>query len=133
MEFKEDKPIYQQIADLVMEKILTGQWHSGDRIPSVRETASGMEVNPNTVAHAYTYLQEQGIIYNQRGIGYHVAPEGREKARRLKRESFIRRELPEVFRTMEALGMSIGELTGLYREYGRENAANEEKEHEDEQ
>jgi DNA-binding transcriptional regulator YhcF (GntR family) len=128
MEFNDNSPIYQQIADLVMEKILTGQWNADDRIPSVRETASSLEVNPNTVAHAYAYLQEQGIIYNQRGIGYHVAPEGAAQARSLKREAFIRGQLPVVFRTMQVLNMSIDELTELYQQYIRNKEIRNENE-----
>ena len=117
MEFKENRPIYMQIADLVMEKILTGEWKVSDRVPSVREIAASVEVNPNTVVHAYSYLQEQGIIYNRRGIGYHVASEGDRRARELKREIFVREVLPEVFRTMRALGMDMEELKRLYQEF----------------
>jgi DNA-binding transcriptional regulator YhcF (GntR family) len=131
MEFKDDRPIYMQIADLVMEKILSGEWGESDRIPSVRETASSVEVNPNTVVHAYTYLQEQGIIYNRRGIGYHVAPDGESRARELKRETFVREVLPQVFRTMRALDMDMEELGRLYRDF-EHNTDSERKNNEDE-
>jgi DNA-binding transcriptional regulator YhcF (GntR family) len=117
MEFNDNRPIYLQIADLVMEKIVAGEWGEADRIPSVRETAASVEVNPNTVVHAYSYLQEQGIIYNRRGIGYHVAPEGDRKAREVKRRNFIRQVLPEVFRTMRTLDMGMDELQRFYREF----------------
>ena len=120
MEFKDNRPIYHQIADLVMEKIIFGTWREGDKIPSVRELAVSLEVNPNTVMHAYGFLQESSIIYNRRGIGYHVSESGMERAKRLKRGEFVTDELPELFRTMEILDIDIEELERLYNEY-REN------------
>jgi DNA-binding transcriptional regulator YhcF (GntR family) len=120
MEFKDNRPIYLQIADLVMEKIIFGTWREGDKIPSVRELAVSLEVNPNTVMHAYGFLQESSIIYNRRGIGYHVSESGMERAKRLKRGEFVTDELPELFRTMEILDIDIEELERLYNEY-REN------------
>ena len=56
MEFDQHKPIYLQIADAICERILTGQWPEGDRIPSVRECGVSLEVNPNTVARSYDEL-----------------------------------------------------------------------------
>ncbi|MFO7849793.1 MAG: GntR family transcriptional regulator, partial [Spirochaetia bacterium] len=100
MEFNENRPIYLQIADLVMEKIINGVWKEGDRIPSVRELAVSLEVNPNTVMHSYGHLQDNGIIHNRRGIGYHVSEKGREEAKKFKRAEFLSKELPEIFRTM---------------------------------
>ena len=72
MEFDQHKPIYLQIADAICERILTGQWPEGDRIPSVRECGVSLEVNPNTVARSYDELSSEGIIHNKRGIGYFV-------------------------------------------------------------
>ncbi|MFP4267363.1 MAG: GntR family transcriptional regulator [Spirochaetaceae bacterium] len=117
MEFNENRPIYLQIADLVMEKIIHGVWKGGDRIPSVRELAVSLEVNPNTVIHAYGYLQDNGIIHNRRGIGYHVSEEGREAAKKFKREEFLSRELPGIFRAMQVLDIGIDEIKTLYDEY----------------
>lgn len=117
MEFNENRPIYLQIADLVMEKIINGFWKGGDRIPSVRELAVSLEVNPNTVIHAYGYLQDNGIIHNRRGIGYHVSERGREEAKKFKREKFLSRELPDIFKTMHVLDIGIEDIKPLYEEY----------------
>ncbi|HRN58369.1 MAG TPA: GntR family transcriptional regulator, partial [Agriterribacter sp.] len=51
MQFKDSQSIYLQIADYVCEKILLGEWKAEQRIPSVRELAVQLEVNPNTVMH----------------------------------------------------------------------------------
>ena len=73
MEFRQNRPIYLQIADLIADDILNGKWQPGARIPSVRELSVSVEVNPNTAMRAYAYLQDQGIIVNRRGIGYFAA------------------------------------------------------------
>ena len=70
MEFTQPQAIYLQIGDYICENILRRSWHGGDRIPSIRELAMDVQVNPNTVTRTYAYLQDQGIIFNRRGIGY---------------------------------------------------------------
>ena len=73
MIFKDNKSIYLQIADRICDEILLGKYNEDERIPSVREYASMVEVNSNTVMRTYDYLQSDEIIYNKRGIGYFVS------------------------------------------------------------
>ncbi|MCX7028947.1 MAG: GntR family transcriptional regulator [Spirochaetes bacterium] len=121
MEFRQNEAIYLQIADLACENVLSGAWRPGDRVPSVRELAGETEVNPNTVVRTYAYLQDQGIIQNQRGLGYFVAERAPEVTRELMRRTFVSRDLPRVFRTMDLLGMGMDELRGLHEARGRGN------------
>jgi GntR family transcriptional regulator len=114
MEFRENQAIYLQIADLMCENILAGLWKPGDRIPSIRELAESMEVNPNTVMRTFGYLEEQGIIHNQRGIGFFLGDRAFETTRELKRKRFVSRDLPQIFRTMDLLRMGLEDLRGLY-------------------
>ncbi|MBU3914403.1 GntR family transcriptional regulator [bacterium] len=90
MEFNKDKAIFLQIADSLFEAILAGKWREESRIPSVRDMAISMEVNPNTIIRTYAYLQEKEIIYNRRGIGYFVASKAINKVISLKKEVFIK-------------------------------------------
>ena len=113
MNFKKPKAIYMQIADYLCESILAAELKGGDRIQSVREMAAQVEVNPNTVARTFTYLQEKEIIFNKRGVGYFVAPDALEKTKALKKEAFIKQFLPEVFKLMELLGISFEDLKKL--------------------
>jgi GntR family transcriptional regulator len=117
MEFKENQPIYLQIADLFCENILLEKWNAGDRIPSVREMAVSTEVNPNTVMRTFTFLQEKGIIYNKRGIGYFVADDGFEKTRALRKENFVNLELPNIFMQMRLLRISMEDINNYYQQY----------------
>jgi DNA-binding transcriptional regulator YhcF (GntR family) len=116
MEFQESQAIYLQIADMLCENVLSGSWKPGDRVPSTRELAESIAVNPNTVVRAYSYLQDHGIIHNQRGIGYFVAENAQEITRDLARRRFLGRELPRVIRTMKLLEIGFDELQKLYKE-----------------
>ena len=80
MEFSQPKGIYQQIADQMRDRILAGEWHEGERIPSVRELAVGVGVNPNTVTKSYQALLDRAIIENQRGLGYFVAGDAKNRS-----------------------------------------------------
>jgi len=115
MEFRENQAIYLQIADHIIENILLKKWPEGNRVLSVREMAVQLEVNPNTVARTYNFLQEKEIIYNKRGIGYFVAENGYERARAVKKEEFIKHDVPAFFRKMELLDMSLDEVYEAYK------------------
>ncbi len=117
MEFGNDKAIYLQITDHFCENILLQKWKAGDRIPSVREIAVNIEVNPNTVMRTFTYLQDKGIIFNKRGIGYFVAEDGFEKTRALRKEDFVTNELPRFFKAMSLLNFTIEDVTTSYRQH----------------
>ena len=112
MEFRQNQAIYLQIAD-----------HVSERIPSIREMSEDIMVNPNTVMRSYNYLQDLGIIYNQRGIGYFVAEGAFKKTLELKRRNFIRRELPRIFRTMDLLNLTCEDLRTLREENRRSKSA----------
>jgi DNA-binding transcriptional regulator YhcF (GntR family) len=110
MEFSQPKGIYQQIADQIRERILAGEWRGGERIPSVRELATNIGVNPNTVNKSYQALLDRGIIENQRGIGYFVALDARQRILDELKAEFVRNELPRLFKTMSVLGMTLDDL-----------------------
>ncbi|MEZ0610322.1 GntR family transcriptional regulator [Fibrella sp. WM1] len=110
MEFTDKQPIYLQIAEYMGEQILQRTWPPGERIPSVRELGSSLEVNPNTAMRAFDFLQQQGIIYNKRGMGYFTADDAPALVLTMRRTRFLEQELPDVFRTMQLLGISIADL-----------------------
>ena len=116
MEFRERQAIYLQIGDYICENILRKKWEQGDRIPSIRELSVSIEVNPNTVMRSYGYLQDRDIIYNKRGIGYFVAENAYEKTLELKKQNFIKRELPRLFNTMDLLELTFEDLKTIYGE-----------------
>ncbi len=111
MQFKDNKAIYLQIADLICEDILQDRFLEDERIPSVREYAANVEVNANTCARAYDWLQGQDIIYTKRGLGYFVSPGAKTSIRQMKRQEFMNETLPDVARQMVNLDITMSELT----------------------
>jgi GntR family transcriptional regulator len=120
MQFRESQAIYLQIADYVCEKILLKEWPPGERIPSVRELAIQLEVNPNTVMRTYEFLQQQTVIFNQRGIGFFAASDAITQATRYRKELFVEKDLPQVFRSLFLLGMELDELKTGYEKFKKQ-------------
>ncbi len=108
MDFQKQKPIYLQIADRLMEQILGGQ--VDDRMPSVRDVAALMGVNPNTVVRTFDHLQNAEIIYNRRGVGYFVSADAKERILAAQRREFLEDELPAIRQRLKALNISTQEL-----------------------
>ena len=123
MQFRESKAIYLQIADYVCEKVLLKEWKADERIPSVRELAVQLEVNPNTVMRTFEFLQQQEIIYNQRGIGYFVSAVAIKNAQLYMKNEFIDKDLPQVFRNMFLLGMDPDELKPRFEKFKKQHFA----------
>ena len=114
MEFNNQRAIYLQIAEMISEKILLKQFIEAERIPSVREMAIQLEVNPNTVMRTYEYLQVKEIITNKRGVGYFVSVDGIAKATDLRKTEFLEQELPRIFKTAGLLGIGFEELQARF-------------------
>lgn len=128
MEFQQQQAIYLQIADHICENILRKIWQANDKIPSIREMAVTTEVNPNTIARTYTYLEEKKIITKQRGIGYFVAEDGYQKVLDLKKQLFFQHEAPRIFKTFETmklLNISLDDLQKLFDEHTKKRRSYE--------
>ncbi len=110
MEFQNGKSIFLQIADTITDKVVSGEFPAGEKIPSVRELASQMGVNPNTIMRTYSELQAMSIIENQRGIGYFVNPEAQKLILQGKKEEFFNKILPDFLRQASLVGITAGEL-----------------------
>jgi len=125
MEFRNNEAIYLQIAAFVSEKILRGIWQQDEKIPSVRDLAIELEVNPNTVMRTYEFLQNQEVIFNKRGIGFFVATDGIQKVKAYRKERFLQQDLPEFFRNIYLLDISLEELQTRYEKFKSENFKHE--------
>lgn len=97
MNFNDNKAIYLQLGDRIMDAISAGTYSPGGRIPSVREFAAEVEVNPNTVVRAYEYLEQKGIVFNKRGLGYFVSDSAVSTILEMRRAVFYADELPYFF------------------------------------
>jgi DNA-binding transcriptional regulator YhcF (GntR family) len=116
MNYKPNYPIYLQVADFICERVLKDAWHNGDKLPALKDLAVTTSVNPNTVIKALGYLVDNDILTTQRGVGYFLTENARAITLDLKRKQFREEVLPEVFASMELLGLGIDDLTRIYGE-----------------
>ncbi|MBD5181191.1 MAG: GntR family transcriptional regulator [Bacteroides sp.] len=110
MEFSDNKPIYRQIADHACDMIIGGKWTPGMRVPSVRELAVELGVNTRTVLKAMEELQDSGIIFPRRGLGYILTEDAPSKVRESMRREFFGATLPRLASEMRLLGISPDEI-----------------------
>ncbi|HEY0372683.1 MAG TPA: GntR family transcriptional regulator [Thermoanaerobaculia bacterium] len=105
------RPIYLQIIDEVRRAIVVGTLRAEDPLPSVRELAGELVVNPRTVSQAYQELEREGVIYVRRGQGTFVSPTVRRGAgaRRSLAQAVARRALREARRN----GVDVEELVTM--------------------
>lgn len=75
MDFDNNLPIYIQIIDYLKRKIIIGEIKEGDKLDSVRDMATKLKVNPNTVQRSYGELEREGLLFTQRGMGTFVTEE----------------------------------------------------------
>jgi len=107
VEFNNKQAIFLQIADLVCDNILSGKFPAGDRIASIRELAVSLAVNPNTVMRTYEYLQQQGVIFNKRGMGYYVDDTAPEIIRSIRQQKLFEQNLPKFVKEIKKLGLDF--------------------------
>ena len=117
MNFKDNKAIYLQIADRIGDQILSGTLSPEGKVPSVRELAAEIEVNANTVARTYDHLQQNGIIYTKRGLGYFVSPDAQDKIVAARRDLLMQGEMDYFLGQLKAVGITPAELQDLYKDY----------------
>ncbi|HVJ83418.1 MAG TPA: GntR family transcriptional regulator [Planctomycetia bacterium] len=104
-------PIYDQIVRQVTFAVARGAVRPGEAIPSVRELAGRLAVNPNTVARAYRDLQTSGVLAPVRGLGMEIAA-GAAKGCRERRGQWIRQRLGSALGEALASGLGADEIRG---------------------
>ena len=114
MTFNSDKPIFMQMADRLCDEILADKYQDDDRIPSVREYAVLLEVNTTTAVKAYDELARANIIYNKRGLGYFVTKGAKKQILKERKRVFMKEQLPELFRQMQLLGITLEDVKVAY-------------------
>jgi GntR family transcriptional regulator len=109
-EWNDNQPIYRQLRDRVVAMILEGVLKEGDPLPSVRNVAAELRVNPLTVLRGYQQLVDEELVEKRRGLGMFVKIDSRKLLLRGEREKFLSEEWPRICATMERLGFSPKEL-----------------------
>ncbi|MFA1792150.1 MULTISPECIES: GntR family transcriptional regulator [Bacillus] len=117
-EFQSSKPIYLQIADRVYYRLIRSELSPGNKLPSVREMAVQMKVNPNTIQRTYSEMERLGIVETRRGQGTFIAERSDLKAElkdRLTKDVFKR-----FIQEMAELGLSPEEMIDGIKQYAEE-------------
>ncbi len=115
-QWNEDQPIYRQLMERLIARILDGSYPEGEMLPSVRQLASDCEVNPLTAAKAYKELARDGLIERLRGEGLVVAKGTREALLRRERSRFLKGEWPNLRARLRRLGIDVRALPDLAEE-----------------
>lgn len=113
MEFADNKPIFKQITDYCQQRILSGEWKPGERIPSTKDLAVNLAVNNRTVMKAYDEMNNDGVIFQKRGLGYYVSTDAIECIRRRLAEQFRNETIPELRRQMALAGLTVADIIPL--------------------
>lgn len=114
IEFDNNQPIYIQIMNYIKGEIVTGKLKPGDKILSVRELASELQINPNTIQRTFQELEREEIVETKRGMGRYVTTEG-DKIMTIKKE-MAKDVLDRFMRGMKELGFDGEEILSVVAE-----------------
>jgi GntR family transcriptional regulator len=107
-------PIYRQLADQVRRFVAGGQLEAGDELPSVREVAQALAVNPMTVSKAYSQLEAEGMLARRRGLGMVVAERPRATRSAAERAELLRPTLERAAREARELELDHATVLALF-------------------
>lgn len=110
LHWDQNTPIYQQLRDRTVNRILSGELSEGDLLPSVRQVAVDLQVNPLTVSKAYQGLVDEALVEFQRGIGMRIKEGAKEKLLQAERQRFLSQDWPEVLERIAKLHLNFEEL-----------------------
>ena len=111
--FDDDKPLFQQVADLICADILRGTYKDGDQISSTNEFAAFYRINPATAGKGINLLVDQEILFKKRGIGMFVASGARSQILKAQQGEFMEKQISEFVAQAKALGLDLDRVLGL--------------------
>lgn len=109
-QWNKDTPIYLQLYQQVVSRILDGYIKEGEALPSVRNVAAQYQLNPITISKAYQMLQDEEIVEKQRGKGLFVKPGMQDLMLSREREAFLTKQWPSILSQINRLKLSANDL-----------------------
>ncbi|WP_117170179.1 GntR family transcriptional regulator [Paraliobacillus sediminis] len=106
-------PVYLQIVRYFKEKIAIGEFEPGDEIPSRRELAGRMKINPNTAQRAYKEMEEQGLIYTEKNLPSKITTD--KKTLGMVREELLVEAVDTFVTSVRAINVPVDELLDLVK------------------
>ena len=111
LDYRDSRPLYQQVKDSLRRMMLTGLLTPGERLPSVRALATQLAINPNTIQRAYAELEAEGYIYSVAGRGSFVSAGDGEHLRRI---AELTGRLVPLLEELKSLGYTREQLLVLW-------------------
>ncbi len=119
LNYRDGRPIYEQVRDGLRQLMVTGAIQPGDKLPSVRSLAGQLAINPNTIQRAYETLEQEGYVYSVPGKGSFAAQ--REEIDQRRREELLA-QLDALAAELIPLGVTAEDIAARYaRGKGSEN------------
>lgn len=112
VEFENSTPIYIQIMNEIKRRLISGELKPGDKVPSTRDLAAELRVNPNTISKVYQSLEAEGITETRRGMGTYIAQRSEEETALMKNES-AQNECKKFLKKMTESGFAEKEIISL--------------------
>ena len=106
--YRDGRPIYEQVVDEIEHMVVHGVLEPDSQLPSVRQMAAELSINPNTIQRAYSELESRGVIYSVKGKGNFVSPNA--AALRERRLRDLQVQITELVRTARELGVSDAQI-----------------------
>jgi GntR family transcriptional regulator len=116
IDFRSEMPITTQIVQQIQNRVLSGELKPGDQLPTVRQLATDLRVNFNTVARAYRILDSMGLISTQQGRGTYIWSAGEVETRERERRRALEQLTRHYLRDAMALGFSAEQIRALLDE-----------------
>ena len=119
-EWNDSQPIYKQLRDLVVERIMDGSFAEGEAVPSVRQVSADYQINHLTVGKAYQELVDAGLLEKRRGLGMFVTDGARSALTDNEQERFFEEEVPAFAERVRMLGLDMDEVIRQLQNNGGE-------------
>ena len=111
IDYRDKRPIYEQIKEKIKNLIISGAMKEDEKIPSVRELASEIAINPNTIQKAYKELENENYIYSVRAKGYFVS--GVKNINEHNNINILKENLKEILNELYFLGEDYSKITDI--------------------
>ncbi|WAH36931.1 GntR family transcriptional regulator [Alicyclobacillus dauci] len=118
-------PLYLQMKQNIIQKIITGEWPPGYQLPTVRQLAVDVRINVNTVSRVYAEVERDGYIRTQQGKGTFVRDRGEWAERPGERVALVEKFVTLVVEMAQAQGITRAELLAALQERSQPNDAHE--------
>ncbi len=120
VEWNDKQPIYRQLRDLVIQRILDGSFAEGEAVPSVRQVATDYRINHLTVGKAYQELVDAGLLEKRRGLGMFVTAGARSALTGDEQQRFLQEEVPAFVERVRMLGLDMQNVVDMLLDSGGE-------------